>query len=893
MQRFEQSPCAGKAEDESAPHTAAHDGASRLLLEVLRSAPSRDNRLKFNALIKRMPASQVLPLLVEWMTHKEARAALEKLARHHPAATLKYMTEHALASRSHLARSWAVRLALGEPAALKALTSAEQERFEALLSTMKIEEAAPEQLPPLLRQPPWANGRASIELPTLDLPALVLPETIRWNLADKASAATGPLTSAWRLQRLDRSAAHWLAALRITPAGQASVMGGQALREGDVELPQHAFDAEVPDLVLLLPDPAALAVWNSYPSRLWCTGRGDAIRAILAKHGEAALPGLAAYAQRHAAEGLALAMDVDSARFVPTALHALRHLRKARTAAIAWMTAHPLTTLTTALPLAFGRDGTQRNQAQHGVRWLLSQGFGAEAHEAAARHGSEMVRALQALQQTDPLQVLPSRMPRLAGFFVAPSLSRPVLRRGGAGLPDSAMEHIGTMLAISPLDSPYPGLAIVKDACTPTSLAEFAWDLFEAWMSAGAPVQEAWAFEALGHFGNDETAHRLTPFIREWPGESAHQRAVAGLNLLAAIGSDMALMHLNGIACKLRFKGLQDRARDNIDAMAEARALTADELADRLVPDLELDPRGTVQLDFGPRQFRVRFDGTLKPCVQDAQGIRLKDLPRPGPQDDAALAHAAVERFKQLKKDARAIAAVQIPRMELAMVRRRRWSAGDFRLFILDHPMMRQLCTRLVWGVYEGAGTPARYFRIEEDAVLVDAQNAHTDLPGDASVGIAHVLEMPQPMQAEFGQRMGDHGIVQPFKQLGRETFILTDAENADSEIRRFAGKTVATASVMGLVDRGWRRGLVEDGGYVGWYSKQAGEGLEVQLELTPGMVVGEPDFEPRQCLPSIVLRRAGTSGFHGRVKFGDLDRITVSEVLRDVALLAGVLEAA
>jgi hypothetical protein len=102
------------------------------------------------------------------------------------------------------------------------------------------------------------------------------------------------------------------------------------------------------------------------------------------------------------------------------------------------------------------------------------------------------------------------------------------------------MEHIGTMLAISPLDSPYPGLAIVKDACTPTSLAEFAWDLFEAWMSAGAPVKEAWAFEALGHFGNDETAHRLTPFIREWPGESAHQRAVAGLNLLAAIGSDMA-----------------------------------------------------------------------------------------------------------------------------------------------------------------------------------------------------------------------------------------------------------------------------------------------------------------------------------------------------------------
>ncbi|VTU24733.1 DUF4132 domain-containing protein [Variovorax sp. RA8] len=752
---------------------------------------------------------------------------------------------------------------------------------------MKTEEASPEQLPPLLRRPPWVNGRTSIELPTLDLPALVLPETIRWTLADKASAACGPLTGAWRLQRLDRPAAHWLAALRIAPAGQAKVMSGEALREGDVELPQHAFHAEVPDLVLLLPDPAALAVWNSYPSKLWCTGRGDAIRAILAKHGEAALPGLAAYAQRHAAEGLALAIDVDSARLVSTALHALRHLKKARPPAIAWMTAHAITTLTTALPLAFGRDRTQRDLAQHGVRWLLSQGFGAEAREAAARHGSEMARALQTLQQTDPLQVLPSRIPRLAGFFVAPSSSRPVLRHSGAGLPDSAMEHLGTMLAISRLDAPYPGLAIVKDACTPTSLAEFAWDLFEAWMSAGASVKEAWAFEALGQLGDDETAHRLAPFIREWPAKSAHQRAVAGLDLLAAIGSDIALMHLNAIACKLKFKGLQMRARDNMEAMAEARALTADELADRLVPDLELDMHAALRLDFGPRQFRVYLDAALKPCVQDAQGTRLKDLPRPGPQDDATLAHAAVERFRQLKKDARIIAGLQITRMEMAMVRRMRWSAGDFRLFILDHPLMRQLGTRLVWGMYERTEAPARYFRIEEDACLVVAQDSRTDLPANASVGIAHVLEMPQPMQAAFGQRLGDLGIVQPFRQLGRETFILADAEHADSEIRRFAGKTVATGSVMGLVDRGWRRGLVEDGGYVGWFSKQVGEGLEVQLVLAPGMVVGEPDFEPRQRLPSIVLRRAGTSGFHGRVKFGDLDRIIVSEVLRDVALLA------
>ncbi len=54
----------------------------------------------------------------------------------------------------------------------------------------------------------------------------------------------------------------------------------------------------------------------------------------------------------------------------------------------------------------------------------------------------------------------------------------------------------------------------VKDACTADSLAEFAWDLFTAWLTAGAPSKESWAFTALGVLGNDDTARKLTPLIR-------------------------------------------------------------------------------------------------------------------------------------------------------------------------------------------------------------------------------------------------------------------------------------------------------------------------------------------------------------------------------------------
>ncbi|MFF4344898.1 hypothetical protein ACFY00_33875 [Kitasatospora sp. NPDC001540] len=53
---------------------------------------------------------------------------------------------------------------------------------------------------------------------------------------------------------------------------------------------------------------------------------------------------------------------------------------------------------------------------------------------------------------------------------------------------------------------------------------------------------------------------RLAPLVRARPGEGAHHRAVEGLKVLAAIGSDPALLHLRRIAQPVPFKALQARA---------------------------------------------------------------------------------------------------------------------------------------------------------------------------------------------------------------------------------------------------------------------------------------------------------------------------------------------
>src|SRR5262249_48085118 len=280
---------------------------------------------------------------------------------------------------------------------------------------------------------------------------------------------------------------------------------------------------------------------------------------------------------------------------------------------------------------------------------------------------------------------------------------------------------------------------------TPDSLAAFAWDLFSAWLANGAPSKEGWAFRALGWLGDDESARQLTRLVRKWPGEAAHARAVTGLDVLADIGSDVALMNLNGIAEKVKFKGLQERARDKIAAIAEARDLSPEELADRLAPDLDLDERGGLDLDFGPRRFRAGFDEFLKPWVKDDKAVRLKDLPKPTKADDVDLAEAAAARGSALKKDARAIASPQLARLETMVATSRRVRPDVFWTFFAAHPLIRSLAQRLVWGLYDDAevmSTPRLAFRVAEDLGLADAEdNSVTlDVSTEAAglIGLVH-----------------------------------------------------------------------------------------------------------------------------------------------------------
>ncbi|HBL5422202.1 TPA: DUF4132 domain-containing protein, partial [Escherichia coli] len=451
--------------------------------------------------------------------------------------------------------------------------------------------------------------------------------------------------------------------------------------------------------------------------------------------------------------------------------------------------------------------------------------------------------------------------------------------------------RLGEMLRFPQEEALYPGLLQVKAACTADSLAEFVWDLFTAWQTAGAPSKESWAFTALGVLGNDDTARKLTPLIRAWPGESQHKRATVGLDILAAISSDIALMQLNGIAQKLKFKALQERAKEKIADIAESRELTVAELEDRLAPDLGLDDNGSLLLDFGPRQFTVSFDETLKPFVRDASGSRLKDLPKPNKSDDESRADEAVNRYKLLKKDTRTVAAQQVTRLESAMCLRRRWSPENFQLFLVEHPLVRHLTRRLIWGVYSAENKLLACFRVAEDNSYSTADDDLFTLPeGDISVGIPHVLEISPTDAAAFGQLFADYELLPPFRQLDRNSYALTETERNASELIRWAGRKCPSGRVMGLANKGWMRGEPQDGG---WMIKPLGR-WSLIMEIDEGFAVGmsPAELSAEQLLSKLWLweGKAESYGWGSNstqeAQFSVLDAITASELINDIEAL-------
>jgi predicted DNA-binding WGR domain protein len=448
-------------------------------------------------------------------------------------------------------------------------------------------------------------------------------------------------------------------------------------------------------------------------------------------------------------------------------------------------------------------------------------------------------------------------------------------------------EHVTALIGAlaASLDKMQPLVQAIRDNATVESRDAFAWRLFETWLTEGAPSKEKWAIVAVGWLGGDASALKLAPLVRAWPGESQHQRAVLGLDVLKNIGTDVALMQLSGIAAKVKFQALKARAGEAMEAIAKSRKMSRDELEDRIVPDGGFDESGKRWLDFGTRKFEVVLGSEGAPMVRDESGAKKSDLPKPGKTDDAKAAEKAHADWKLLKKTLREVTKIQAARLEQAMVKGRAWKAKDFETLVVKHPLMSHFSRGLVFGSKKDT------FRVAEDGSYADAKDAKYTLPKDGLVRIVHPLDMSDAEKAAWGQVFADYELLPPFQQLGRQTFAIEDKEKKTSDLSaRFKGQEWGVSAFLGkLSRRGWVHGEPQDAGFVNDHSKPfCSAGITAIVEHT-GYPIGSRDWADPQKIEKLFFVK-GTENVSSwgaskkALKLADVDKKALSEVLLDLS---------
>jgi len=526
--------------------------------------------------------------------------------------------------------------------------------------------------------------------------------------------------------------------------------------------------------------------------------------------------------------------------------------RQFRPVAQQWFDRHGPAAVTALIPIALGRPTAEGRAAA-----LALSRLDPDLVRAAGRQ-LDCVHHVDALLARDPLDAVPPKVPEIPSWLDLGLLPPVITRDGKHALGTVETDVLCRMIAMSQLDDPYPGLAVIAGAFDAGSLDAFSWALFSEWHIAGRPGKDLWAMDAIGYFGGAPAIEGLASLVRGWPSEGAAQRAKRGADALGANQSTAALRELSSIARNAKSTPLRQHAAQVLDRVAADRGLLPEQLDDLLAPDLGLDGDS---ITYQGAVYTPDVGAKLDLVLRASGGRTVVTLPKPAHDDEKA----TQSEWNKRRRRATAGIADQVRRMEEALIVQRRWSVSDFTTTVSAHPLLRRLAQRLVWS------TGGKLAVVDDLGDLVDKDGGLLD--------VGEWVQLAHPATADlepWRARMHERGMGQPFEQLDRTVH--------DGDPSHYWGEVVGAASLFTLVRRGWHWGASGRAATRSEVFRPFGAEGSVVVHFSPGIsAVRDPATEPDQTIEEVSLQ----SPTHGDLAvFGDLPRVTRSELLRDLARL-------
>ncbi|MES2056914.1 MAG: DUF4132 domain-containing protein [Pseudomonadota bacterium] len=379
-----------------------------------------------------------------------------------------------------------------------------------------------------------------------------------------------------------------------------------------------------------------------------------------------------------------------------------------------------------------------------------------------------------------------------------------------------------------------------------------------------------------------DAAQKVRPFLKDHGARTSQAKAL--LEMLASNPAGAALQLVLAAANRSKQRSVQAHAGTLVEAVADRRGWSAEELADRTVPTAGLDADGTVDLDCGrDRIYALRLDGADGLVLVNADGKEVKALPAPRIDEEKPLIEAAKKLVSTARKESKQVFASQTERMREAMYLGRRWRREDWESFLAAHPLVGRLARRLIWLGVDGEGRVAGAFRPLGDGSYTDAADEDVALAGFADVQLAHRSLLDADAIGAWQRHLADYEVVPPFDQVGRALPEVTETMGGKQEIRDREGWMIETFKLRGIATKlGYVRGAAGDGGwFTGYERPYRSAAIVAEIEFSGSPLPEENTLAALHTLSFRVLR---DNGYHGRqLTLKEVPPVLLAETWQDL----------
>jgi hypothetical protein len=387
--------------------------------------------------------------------------------------------------------------------------------------------------------------------------------------------------------------------------------------------------------------------------------------------------------------------------------------------------------------------------------------------------------------------------------------------------------------------------------------------------------------------GSDEGSASALRMAAEYMSAKNSPLVKAGIRVLASMTAGNTLEELVHLAQKVELQSQRALIDGAMKIAAERMGLPSPGLGELPLPDCGFKEMGRRVERFGEitGEIVIGEDGGVELRWLKANGERAKSVPAKVMRE----LEQQVKDFKAAVKDVKATLAEVKERLEGAPIMLKMWGVKDWRAKYVEHPVAGVVARSVVWE-FEQAGR--RDAGILSGDKVVDASGREVEVMNGARVRVWHPISGRIADVQGWRQALAARGVRQPFKQVHREVYVLTEAERRTGVYsNRFAGHILRQSQFRALAKgRGWKSDYQGgwDGGGRGVAERTLAQ-WELRAQLwTDGVGDEFNDAGGYTYLSTDQVRFFRTRGAEA-IRLEEVPAFVMSEVMRDVDLFVGV----